>query len=163
MDTSLWPIVLTGLFTLGGSLGGIGVGLVGSARRDVAQQRHEKSKRRADKFEELVAAVYEFDVWLESLRDREAFGRDGIPVTASPIAKVKSISAVYFPQFSKLILEVEVAEDRYRGWIYAAKKERIATPFARLTAGFDDAFWPYTEKRDALLKALKEFARNEFQ
>ncbi len=32
MDTSLWPIVLTGVFTLVGSLGGIGVGLVGADR-----------------------------------------------------------------------------------------------------------------------------------
>jgi hypothetical protein len=52
-DTSLWPILLTGLFTLCGSLGGIGVGLVGAARRDAAQERRDAKKRRAEKFEEM--------------------------------------------------------------------------------------------------------------
>src|SRR5258707_14095689 len=96
MDTSLWPIVLTGVFTLVGSLGGIGVGLVGAARRDAALERREARKRRADKFEELVAAVYEFDHWLSSLRERDAFGMGDTRNTVSPFAKVQSISSVYF-------------------------------------------------------------------
>jgi hypothetical protein len=100
-DTSLWPIVLTGVFTLVGSLGGIGVGLVGAARRDAAQDRREARKRRADKFEELVAAVYEFDHWLDGIRQRALVGGDATE-TVSPFAKVQSISAVYFPKFSEL-------------------------------------------------------------
>jgi hypothetical protein len=59
-DTSLWPIVLTGAFALGGSLGAMGINSFATARRDAAQERHEAKRRRADKFEELVAAVYEF-------------------------------------------------------------------------------------------------------
>jgi hypothetical protein len=51
-DTSLWPIVASGLLTGLFALGGIAVGLVGASRRDVTQQRHEKAKRRAEKFEE---------------------------------------------------------------------------------------------------------------
>lgn len=86
-DTSLWPIVLTGFFTLVGSLGGIGVGLVGTARRDAAQERREARKRRADKFEELVAAVNEFDHWLETMRQRDAFGIGDTPQTVSPFAR----------------------------------------------------------------------------
>ena len=39
MDTSLWPIVLTGVFTLVGSLGGIGVGLVGADRTAIDPER----------------------------------------------------------------------------------------------------------------------------
>jgi hypothetical protein len=158
-DTSLWPVIVGGLLGVGGTM----VGVIGTTIRDVAQQRQEKTKRLADKFEELVAAVYEFDHWLEGLRDREAFGRDGIPVTASPIAKVNSISAVYFPQFSKLILELEAAADRYRGWIYAAKKERSANNVTYPTDGFDDVLWPYVEKRGDLLDAIKKFAHDEFQ
>jgi hypothetical protein len=147
-----------GLLALAGTV----AGAIATIIRDAAQQRHETRKRRADKFEELVAVVYEFDRWLEDLRDREEFGREGIPVTASPIVKVKSISTVYFPQFSKLVLELEVAADQYRDWIYAAR-QRSTDNVAYPTEGFDHALWPYLEKREALLDALKKFARNEFQ
>jgi len=123
-DTSLWPIVLTGLFTLGGSLGGIGVGLIGSARRDAAQERHEKMKRRAEKFEELVAAVYEFDHWLDTLRNRDAFGTDKAPQTVTPFAKVQSISAVYFPQFSGLVDGLDQAATEYTIWIHSVAIKR---------------------------------------
>src|SRR5260370_25146474 len=157
VDTSLWPIVLTGLFTLSGSLGGIGVGLVGSARRDAAQERHEKAKRRADKFEELVAAVYEFDHWLSGVRERDAFGvSPDIPVTVSPFAKVQSISSVYFQQFSELILELETASDQYRIWMYQAEGRRVSKN-AQYADGFSEAYGPYVQKREALLDALKKF------
>jgi hypothetical protein len=48
-DTSLWPVVVGGLLAGLFALGGIGVGLVGKARRDAAQERREAGKRRADK------------------------------------------------------------------------------------------------------------------
>ena len=67
-DTSLWPVVVGGLLALGGTV----AGAIATTIRDAAQQRHEIRKRRADKFEELVAAVYEFDHWLESIRNRDA-------------------------------------------------------------------------------------------
>ena len=55
-------------------------GLVGTACRDAAQEHREAKKRRSDKFEELVAAVYEFDHWVEGVRQRETVGVD-IPET----------------------------------------------------------------------------------
>jgi hypothetical protein len=55
-------------------MGGTMVGVIGATIRDAAQQRNEKTKRRADKFEELVAAIYEYDHWLDTLRHRDAFG-----------------------------------------------------------------------------------------
>jgi hypothetical protein len=99
-DTSLWPVVVGGLLAGLFALGGIGVGAVVASRRDAAQERREARKRRADKFEELVAAVYEFDHWLDSMRGH------GGPQTTSPFSKVQSIAAVYFPQFSELISEL---------------------------------------------------------
>jgi hypothetical protein len=105
-------------------IGRIGVGAVVAARRDAAQQLHEKAKRRADKFEELVAAVYEFDRWVDSSRQRDAFGVD-IPETVSPFAKVQSISSVYFPQFDEAIRELDIATIQYRMWIHTAAVRRI--------------------------------------
>jgi hypothetical protein len=156
-DTSLWPVVVGGLLAGLFALGGIGVGLVGAARRDVAQERREARKRREEKFEELVAAVYEFDHWLDGIRKR-AFGVGDAPETVSPFAKVQSISAVYFPQFSELIGELDRASVQYRMWIYKAAR-RGADP----ADGFDEAFSPYAKNREALLGALSKFAHEHFQ
>jgi hypothetical protein len=79
-DTSLWPVVVGGLLALGGTV----AGAIATTIRDAVQQRHETRKRRADKFEELVAAVYEFDHWLEGIRNRDAFGHYNVPASQGP-------------------------------------------------------------------------------
>jgi hypothetical protein len=160
-DTSLWPVVVGGLLTGLFALGGIGVGLVGTARRDAAQERREKTKRRADKFEELVAAIQESDHWMEGMR-RWAYGVDDIPKTASPFAKVESISAVYFPQFDELISELAQAQADYRLWIYKAERKRNIKD-DHFSDGISEAFAPYAQRRDTLIDAIKKFARDEFQ
>ena len=93
----LVPVLVGGLLTLGGTV----AAALGTVIRDVVQRRTKEKKRRVDKFEELVVAVYEFDHWLDRLKDRFVFGAD-VPETVSPFAKVQSISSVYFPQFSTL-------------------------------------------------------------
>jgi hypothetical protein len=162
-DTSLWPVVVGGLLTGLFTIGGIGAGFVASARRDSAQERREARNRRADKFEELVAAVYEFDHWLEGIRNRDAFGRVSVPQTASPFAKVQSISSVYFPQFVEPIGELNMASTQYRIWIYEAESKRISNNTAQVSDGFNEVSTPYVQKRETLLNALQKFARSEFQ
>jgi hypothetical protein len=157
-DTSLWPVVVGGVLALGGTV----AGAIATTIRDAAQQRHERKKRRADKFEELVAAVYEFDHWLDSMRGH------GGPKTVSPFSKVQSIAAVYFPQFSELISELNGASRQYRIWIVEAWAKGVpelpTTEFIteRLDR-YDELHEPYAQKRDALLAALAKFAREEFQ
>jgi hypothetical protein len=154
-DTSLWPVVVGGLLTGLFALGGIGVGLVGTACREAALERREARKRRADKFEELVAAVYEYDHWLDSSdRERDASGFVQTRNTVSPFAKVQSISSVYFPQFSELIGMLDFATHEYIVWIYASPK---------LGPGDVEASAPYMRAREELLDALKNFAHAEFQ
>jgi hypothetical protein len=121
--------------------------------RDGVQQHREAEKRRADKFKELVAAVYEFD-WLDGIRLREVLGRDN-PQSVSPFAKLQSISSVYFPQFDKAIRELDAATLNYRSWMEIAPQTN--------GDGFEEAYNPYVQKRDALLDALRKFAREEFQ
>ena len=158
-DTSLWPVVVGGLLGVSGTM----VGVIGTTIRDVAQQCHDKAKRRADKFEELVAAVYEFDHWLDGIRNRDAFGHDNVPETASPFAKVQSISSIYFPQFVEPIAELDQASTQYRVWIHKAEGRRVTNNVAQLSDGYAEASMPYVQKRQELLNALQKFARNEFQ
>jgi hypothetical protein len=163
-DTSLWPVVVGGLLAGLFALGGIGVGLIGTARRDAAQERREASKRRADKFEELVAAVYEFDEWVQAHRPATV-GRLPFPQTTSPIVKVSTISSVYFPQFDKMISDMEVASMMYLDSILSKNFNgeynwHIDREQGRIAA----EYWQdLGAKRTALTHALKEFARNHFQ
>jgi hypothetical protein len=149
-DTSLWPVVVGGLLGVGGSL----VGVIGTTIRDVAQQRHEKAKRRADKFEEFVAAVYEFDHWLDGIRQRELEKKEGIPETVSPFAKLQAISSVYFPRFSKLVGELDIVSSQYVAFIYNPQEA---------TLSHIGPYGHYMNNREALLDALKKFAHDEFQ
>jgi hypothetical protein len=161
-DTSIWPNLLTGLLTGVFALGGVGVTLLATSRREATQERRDAKKRRADKFEELVAALYEFDHWVDSSRQRDAFGVD-IPQTVSPFAKVQAISSVYFPQFDEAIRELDIATIQYRMWIHTAAVRRIDHNITQLSEGLSEAYTPYVQKRDALLGALKKFAHDEFQ
>jgi hypothetical protein len=155
---TLWPVVVGGLLTLGGTVAGV----IGTAIRDMTQQRHEKTKRRADKFEELVAAVYEFEHWLDGVKDKNAYGKD-VPETVSPFAKVQSIAAVYFPQFSEMVGELDKASTLYRGWIHGAAQKRVRNDLDHMNDGFVEAYTPLCEKQEALLRALQQFAREHFQ
>jgi hypothetical protein len=160
-DTSLWPVVTGGLLTGAFALGGIGLGLIAATRRDAAQERREASKRRADKFEELVAAVYEFDHWLTQTRQRVLEKIEGIPETVSPFAKVQSISSVYFPQFTELVRDLDVVSSKYVAWTYNPDDTYFSTNGKPLE--FREAYEPYSNKRQALLDALSEAVRAGIQ
>jgi hypothetical protein len=126
------------------------------------ETRSGKKRRRAEKFEELVAALYEFDHWMENLKAVEAYGAERI-VEVSPFAKIQAISAVYFPTFDEKIRELDTAAGGYRVWIYGAAQKRVTKDVAGMNDGLAEAYRPYLGKREALLKALKEFAHTEFQ
>jgi hypothetical protein len=111
----------------------------------------------------VVEFIAEFDHWLDGIRQRDAFGHDNVPETVSPFAKVQSISAVYFPQFSELIRELEIASTQYRFWIHTAEIRRVTNSLIQISDGFNEAHGPYVQKREALLKALQKFAHDEFQ
>ena len=168
-----------------------GIGLLATVRRDAAQERREAKKRRADKFEELVAAVYEFDHWIRRERLLAMNGED-ISETAEPFAKLQSISAVYFPEFSNMIDALWEASGKYRVASHkAGRLPRQAAAFGahlkpseehsgqpvetnpfepvyydqivKAIKGMDKTSKSYAEIRDLLITALQDFARKEFR
>ena len=138
------------------------MGLVGTARRDAAQERRETRKRRADKFEEFVAALYEFDDWIER-HSRATAGTIEAPQTMSPLAKVQSISSVYFPQFEGSVHELDLASADYLNWIWSTDPRRGYKHDERMDHGYVYASTSYGQQLDSLLDALQKFAHDEFQ
>jgi hypothetical protein len=149
-DASLSQSIVVGAFTVAGAVATALVTIV----RDVVQQRHEKQKRCADKFEELVATVYEFDHWVGHRKSQIVFDLDE-DVTVSPFCKVQSITSVYFPQF----LDLTYALDCVAKTLLTAMVDYRRTPAEK--KAFDEAHQAYAEAREKLLSALQGYARAE--
>ncbi len=123
--------------------------------------RVEKKSRRAEKFEELVAALFVHKHWLDTMSKIRVFDHDG-QLTLSPFARVQAISSVYFPEFAQEISELDLAADRYEAWILDARQKRLEDEQSYLD-GAKEAYNPYFERFHALQKELKAFARRHFR
>ncbi|WP_018317310.1 hypothetical protein [Bradyrhizobium sp. WSM2793] len=156
-DTSLWPVIVGGLLTMCGVAvsGGVTIAL------NRAQARDEQKKRRAEKFEQLVSAVYEFDLWLDMKEDVLA-RLEKIKLEISPLAKLEAISAVHFPQFLPKIDELHRASLGYIGWMTQAGAKRASGDFA-LHDGLNELYGNYAQKRRELLDQLKQYAVDHFK
>lgn len=75
-DTSLMPVIVGGVLAIAG-------GATSSVILHVMRTKAEKRNKRSEKFEEMVAAVYEHSHWLEQARNIRVFGSEGA-ITLSP-------------------------------------------------------------------------------
>jgi hypothetical protein len=104
-DTTLWTLVSV---ALGGA-----IGLAASWLIENIKEKNERKKKRAEKLEELVAAVYEFDHYLDRYKNITTYGDPG-EEGLSPMSKMEAIATVYFPEFLEKISEVRVTALRYQ-------------------------------------------------
>jgi hypothetical protein len=129
---------------------------------NLLQSRRDKQKRRAEKFEELVTSVYDFDLWLDEMENLKTWGKEA-ELRVSPFAKMEGIAAVYFPRFMPQIEELLTVSRPYQTWIVTAGYKRMqGSDPGEVMAGLSPAYDPYIEKREALLAAFRKFATEEF-
>jgi hypothetical protein len=145
---------------VGGGIAIIG-GLVGPPFLHYLQQKAEKKRRRAEKFEELVATLYEHEHWLREITDVRLFGGE-VRNVVSPMAKVKAISTVYFPEFEGQITDLNVIATQYGIWALKAQQKRLAND-PKFADGGPEAYQPYAQKLHSLQQELHEFAKREFR
>jgi hypothetical protein len=150
---------------LGGVIG-ILAGWVGPYYVQRAKEAAEKKQKRREKFEELMAAVYEHGNWVGVMRFLIISGIDysrGIS-QPSPITKVHAIASTYFPEFELLVLQFEVASAQYEQWILDIGQKRVRNePGYENLIGHDDVLTKYKDKQMEFLTELRSFARREFQ
>jgi hypothetical protein len=157
MLATLVPVVIGGVIALAGTWLGPGI----SERHKETQ---EKRKTRAANFVELVALVYEFDHWLDKERDANLSAADYVRQELSPFAKLEAIAAVHFPQFDKLIRELDLQADKCMIWMMGVRVNRIKGTLSDSPLDkYVELLKPYAEARNKLLDALREFAHKEFQ
>ena len=123
--------------------------------------KEERRSKRAAKFEELVTTIYEHDHWLTYMRNVRVFGAEDKHIL-SPMAKMKAISAVYFPEFNDRLRELDLAADRFEQWMFEAGKVRLKEGAAAIE-GHLEARREYAERRHKLLGDLAHFAKETLQ
>lgn len=127
------------------------------------QQVAEKSKRRAEKFEELIAILFEHKQWLDTFRRINLLGHER-ELAPSPLPRAEAIVTAYFPSFRKELSELDLAGDHYEIWMLEGAQERLAgESIAEVSKGLPIAYQPYLEKFVALIKRLHDFAETEFR
>jgi hypothetical protein len=158
--------LLNALFVALGGVIAIFAGWVGPYFVQRAKDAEEKKRKRREKFEELMAAVYEHGHWIGVMRFFIISGQDysrgiGQP---SPITKVHAIASTYFPEFALLVLEFEVVSSQYEHWILDAGQKGVRNePGYENLTGHDDILTKYKDKQQEFLTELRSFARREFQ
>jgi hypothetical protein len=158
--TPLWNVLLPVL--IGGAIGIVG-SFVGPFFLQRLKDAANRKRKRAEKFEELVAAVVEHYHWMASMRFFFVSGRGNQP-SLSPTTKIEAIVSTYFPQFEMLVRQLDSASNKYEIWILSTGQKRIANePGYEKLIGHDDVLTNYTDKRMDFLVELKRFARREFQ
>lgn len=140
---------------------GGGLTLAGQWVLQGRQTEAAKKKQRADKFEELVALLYEHQYWLKTVREIRAFNRADVE-PPSPFAKAIAISAAYFPQFNNAILALDVAAGEYEVWMLEQRQKRMNGSL-EIVPGELEAYRIYGVKLVGLTSDLKEFAKKELQ
>jgi hypothetical protein len=110
--TTMFDVLLPVI--IGGGIAIVG-GLIGPPFLHHLQQKAEKKRKRAEKFEELIATLYEHSHWLKEMQNVRLFGAEDKNVM-SPLAKVQAISTVYFPDFEDQIRQLDIAADQYDLW-----------------------------------------------
>ena len=155
LAVALAPAAVTGIV-------GITAGVVGPWFLEARKKETERKNKRAEKFEELVAALFEHKHWLDVMEQIWVFGEPE-KRTVSPFAKVHAISRVYFPLFEARIKELDALALAYQTWMYDAAKKRIANKGMPSIDGLEEVYNPYATKLVSLLNELGEFAKREFQ
>lgn len=145
---------------VGGVIGVVG-GIAGPPLVHWLNDKSDRRKKRAEKFEEMVNTLYEHDHWLNEARNILVFGSEGTE-GMSPLPRAQAIVAVYFPTFNARLAELESAARNYRAWMLSAAQKRIRGNIDKLTNGAPEAYAPYWNKFMELVGELRAFAEREF-
>jgi hypothetical protein len=157
---SVWNGLLP--VVVGGAIG-ILAGVIGPYFIQRAKDATDRKRKRAEKYEELVAAVVEHYHWMASMRFFFVSGQGSQP-TLSPITKIEAIVSTYFPQFEMLVRQLDSASNGYEVWILSTGQKRIRNePGYEKLVGHDEVLTKYTDKRLDFIVELKHFARRGFK
>jgi hypothetical protein len=142
---ALVPVVFGGVIAISG---GLIVHLLSTA--------DEKKVRKAEKYEELMAAIWDHKHWMKQMESHRVFGTEA-PVKESPIGKILAITALYFPKLKEKVIALDLAADRYEIWMLETGKKRLQNglPSSDSLEKGTEIYKPYMEAWHDLIKTLE--------
>ena len=141
-----WQLML---LALGPAAIAAGVAIVSPMFLESRRQEADRKRRRGEKLEELVSAVYQAGEWLERARNMNVFGNE-LDDPTSPLGRIDTLTNVHFPQFNRLARVLDATARRHFIWTLEARQKRLANDPA-----YDEGM---TETHQAFIEASKQFA-----
>jgi hypothetical protein len=127
------------------------------------QQRADNAKRRAEKFELLVGALYDHQHWINIARRVRVFGKS-IEEPVSPFAKVEAITHIYFPEFKEQVKAIGKATQAYETWMLQAGLRRLqGEDVGEVVKDQNTVGEPYARALVAMFIEIEKFAQREFR
>ncbi len=126
----------------------------------IIRTREERRNRMITKFEELIAAIYEHERWMDLKLHYHAFREGEIP-GVNPIGTIQALCSIYFPQFVVASARMNRDALAYALWMTKAGKKRLAKQPDAMD-GFDDAYNLYSDSSNAFLTALRGYGQEQF-
>jgi hypothetical protein len=155
----LEPPLSTLISTIVGGLIAIGGTLVGPPFLHRLQRAAERKKRRAEKLEELAVLEYEHRLWLDTLREIKLFDSEE-KIVLSPMAKIRAISAIYFPELEELVSNLSRKAAEYQLWIVQERQKKLAGK-SKYGEDIGTVDGPYLDAFYALQDRIRTLARDE--
>ena len=146
---SVGPAFLTACVALGAPL------LLEGRKQDA-----EKRKKRGEKLEELIAALYELSHWLDKNKSINVFGKD-LDLELTPLSKIEAITSIYFPQYKPTVAILSLRAEEYNLWTVQAGQKRLNKE-ANFTENFKEVYTPYATALTKLKDELTSFGQKEF-
>jgi hypothetical protein len=133
----LWPVIIGGIIAV------IGTTITPVITHGITSKA-ARAEKREQLFTSMLAALFEFDHWLDTKRDTYVYGfaKD---LSYSPLAKAIAVASMHFPEAIPLLRDLEIKANKYQIWMTEAAQRRMQGNFAALNDGFTEAYEPYSK------------------
>jgi hypothetical protein len=153
MDDFTKALVTAAVSLVSAVVGGLMV-LAGQYIHDRRIRENDTRKKKAEKLEELLSALWEHERWLILLKHEVHSGEDDhasiiAKLATSPFAKIEAISCVYFGDFHDDIEMIDGVSDKYVNALMNKLYGQIAS----------DLYDKHEELCDRLRDKIKDYAR----
>ena len=145
------PALLTGL-----------IGIFAPILAEEKRNRAERDRRRVEKFEEMVAAIFDLSDWMSAARDQRVFGTSPEMTRPSPLVKIEAISSIYYPELRSAVDALCLAATSHEKWQIEAGIERMKGE-PEYTSGYKESYASFRQKQTALLEEVRMFAEKNFR
>jgi hypothetical protein len=152
--TTLASAIIALLPVIAGGLIGLVGGLAGARYNHGLTTASAKATDRRAKLESLVAAAFELDIWLKKEENYFLF-RAAENLEHSPIARIETIVALYFPTLATPTAALTEALRNYRLWMLAGRQEvlrnNLVLPSQEHMNGLGAVYTPVIRARSELV------------